>query len=58
MPRLRLAAIFAHVAMRPMLSAPATGVLRRWRGLLTAAARFTGKARNPIDPLSFKQGIL
>ncbi len=56
MPRLRLAAIFAHVTMRPMLSEPVTGVLRRWPRLLTAAARFTGKARNPIGPLSFMRG--
>jgi menaquinone-9 beta-reductase len=55
-PRVRLAAIFAHVTMHPMLSAPVTGVLRRWPRLLTAAARFTGKARNSIDPLSPMRG--
>jgi flavin-dependent dehydrogenase len=58
MPRLRLAAIFAHVTMRPMLSAPVTGVLRRWPGLLTSAARCSGKARNPIDPPSITRGSI
>jgi flavin-dependent dehydrogenase len=56
LPRVRLAAIFAHVTMRPMLSEPVSGVLRQWPQLLTAAARFTGKARQPIDPLSFMRG--
>ncbi len=55
-PRLRFASIFAHIAMRPMLSAPVTGVLRRWPRLLTTAAHFSGKARNPIDALSFTRG--
>jgi flavin-dependent dehydrogenase len=55
-PRLRLAALFAHVTMRPRLSVPITGMLRRWPRLLTAAARFSGKARNPLGPLSFNQG--
>lgn len=56
--RLRLAAIYAHVAMRPMLSASVSVMLRRWPGLLTGAAVFAGKARNPINPLSFKRDIL
>jgi hypothetical protein len=58
MPRLRLAAIYAHVAMRPTLSTSVSGLLRRWPQLLTEAARFTGKARNSIDPPSFMRGIL
>jgi menaquinone-9 beta-reductase len=56
MPRVRLAAIFAHVAMRPLMSEPVAGVLRHWPGLLTAAARITGKARIAIEPLSFMRG--
>jgi 2-polyprenyl-6-methoxyphenol hydroxylase-like FAD-dependent oxidoreductase len=43
--RLRLAAIFAFVAMRPALSAPLMGVLTYWPGLLTFAARRAGKVR-------------
>jgi menaquinone-9 beta-reductase len=46
--RLRLAAAYAHFAMRPALSAPATTVLRSWPPVLTEAARWAGKARSPI----------
>lgn len=49
--RLRLAALYAHIAMRPMLFVPASRLLRRWPQLLTAAARFAGKARDPGRPL-------
>ncbi len=56
--RLRLAAIYAHVAMRPSLSAPVSGLLHHWPALLTAAARFAGKGRDSIGPLSFRRGIL
>ena len=44
-PRLRLAALYAHVAMRPALAQPARGILRRWPPLLTHAAGWAGKAR-------------
>jgi len=44
-PRLRLAAIYAHLAMRPPLARAAGGLLRRWPGLLMTAARFAGKTR-------------
>jgi flavin-dependent dehydrogenase len=47
-PRLRLAAAYAHIAMRPALCRPAAAVLRRWPPLLTATARWAGKARNPV----------
>jgi 2-polyprenyl-6-methoxyphenol hydroxylase-like FAD-dependent oxidoreductase len=53
--RLRLAAAYAHVAMRPELSAPATAVLRRWPPVLTKAARWAGKARRPVISSSFCQ---
>jgi flavin-dependent dehydrogenase len=43
--RLRFAAGYAHIAMRPTLSAPVGTALRRWPRLLTTAARFAGKAR-------------
>jgi flavin-dependent dehydrogenase len=52
-PRLRLASLYAHVAMRPILAASISGLLRHWPRLLTEAARFAGKARAfdqcPID---------
>ncbi|MEO6081268.1 MAG: FAD-dependent oxidoreductase [Steroidobacteraceae bacterium] len=47
-PRLRFAACYAHIAMRPALSAPVGEVLRHWPGLLTAAAVLAGKARPAI----------
>jgi 2-polyprenyl-6-methoxyphenol hydroxylase-like FAD-dependent oxidoreductase len=43
-PRLRLAAIYAHVAMRPRLAEPARALLRRWPTLLSSAAQLAGKA--------------
>jgi menaquinone-9 beta-reductase len=45
-PRLRLAAIYAHVAMRPRLAEPARALLRRWPTLLSSAAQLAGKAAN------------
>lgn len=42
-PRLRLAAGFAHLAMRPGLISPFLGLLGRWPGLLTQGARRAGK---------------
>lgn len=46
--RLRLAAVFAHLAMRPSLAAPTGSLLRRWPALLTTAARMAGKARSVV----------
>jgi flavin-dependent dehydrogenase len=43
-PRLRLAAIYAHVAMRPRLAEPARALLCRWPTLLRSAAQLAGKA--------------
>jgi flavin-dependent dehydrogenase len=48
--RLRVAAAYAHAAMRPPLAAPAAALLSRWPGLLTHAARLSGKSRPPITP--------
>jgi menaquinone-9 beta-reductase len=44
--RLRLAAAYAHLAMRPALGAAAA--LQYWPMLLTRAARWAGKARSPL----------
>jgi 2-polyprenyl-6-methoxyphenol hydroxylase-like FAD-dependent oxidoreductase len=46
--RLRLAAIFAHIAMRPALSLPLTKLLGDRPQILTAAAHFAGKASMPV----------
>ena len=48
--RLRLAAAFAHLAMRPALAQPLLTLARAWPGLLTAGARWAGKLRPAVDP--------
>ena len=48
--RLRLAALFAHVAMRPVLAKPALALMQRWPALLTLAAGWGGKTRCAADP--------
>jgi menaquinone-9 beta-reductase len=48
--RLRLAAGFAHAAMRPRLAQPLLALTRAWPGLLTAGARWGGKVRCAVDP--------
>jgi 2-polyprenyl-6-methoxyphenol hydroxylase-like FAD-dependent oxidoreductase len=51
--RLRLAAIYAHIAMRPALAEPARALLRRWPALLCSGARLAGKAaRAPVPSLT------
>ncbi len=47
-PRLRLAAGFAHAAMRPLCAAPVESLIHRWPSLLTQAAQWAGKARRSI----------
>jgi len=49
LPRLRLAALYAHVAMRAPLAAPVESCLIRWPALLTMAGRIAGKARSAVD---------
>jgi 2-polyprenyl-6-methoxyphenol hydroxylase-like FAD-dependent oxidoreductase len=56
--RLRLAAIFAHIAMHPMLSLPVTRLLRNCPELLTAAAHVAGKARKPVAQSLLLEGIV
>jgi flavin-dependent dehydrogenase len=46
-PRLRLAAVFAHLAMRPRSAAALMLLLRVWPRLLTHGARWGGKVRAP-----------
>ncbi|MEO5962348.1 MAG: FAD-dependent monooxygenase [Thermomonas sp.] len=46
-PRLRFAAVSAHLAMRPHMAAPLLPLLQRWPGLLTSGARLAGKVRQP-----------
>ena len=56
--RLRLAAIFAHIAMRPALSLPVTKLLGVCPRGLTAAAHFAGKASKPVAQSPLLEGIL
>ncbi len=49
-PRLRLAAAFAHAAMRPAASAPLITLAWAWPGLLTQGARWSGKTRGIASP--------
>ncbi len=44
-PRLRLAAAFAHLAMRPVGAAALMTIVRAWPRLLTRGARWGGKVR-------------
>jgi len=44
--RLGVAAVFAHVAIRPALAGLAWPLVRRWPGVLTEGARWSGKTRS------------
>lgn len=48
-PRLRLAAVFAHLAMRPRSAVALMQLLHLGPGLLTQGARWGGKVRSAID---------
>ncbi|MDP2369469.1 NAD(P)/FAD-dependent oxidoreductase [Rhodoferax sp.] len=48
-PRLRLASVFAHAAMRPMLAAPLLTMAQYWPGMLTLGATLGGKTRFVAD---------
>jgi hypothetical protein len=46
-PRLRLAAVFAHLAMHPETSALLMQLVKAWPSVLTRGARWGGKVRLP-----------
>jgi 2-polyprenyl-6-methoxyphenol hydroxylase-like FAD-dependent oxidoreductase len=50
--RIRLAAVFAHVAMRPFIFAPCLPLIKRLTPLLTHAAELSGKVRTVSMKLS------
>jgi menaquinone-9 beta-reductase len=58
LPRLRLAALYAHVAMRGPSAALVDRSLRRWPHLLTRAARLAGKARHAIHSSGLNEELL
>ncbi len=47
--RIRLAAIYAHLAMRPRRAAVLLPLLQQWPGLLTLGARAGGKVRQVVQ---------
>ena len=51
-PRIRLAAVLAHLAMRPRASGVLLPLLRRWPWLLTSGARAGGK----VSDLAIRKG--
>ena len=58
-PRMRLAATFAHLAMRPITAAPLFALARAWPGLLTLGARRSGKLTSAarIDRVPLTTGV-
>jgi len=48
--RQRLAAVFAHLAMRPAGAAALCALARRWPALLALGAQWGGKTRCAVDP--------
>jgi flavin-dependent dehydrogenase len=57
--RIRIAALFAHLAMRPHATVALLSLLRRWPGILTAGARLGAKVHRvvtadgmPLQPLT------
>jgi len=48
-PRMRLAAIFAHLAVRPITSAAMLALFQRWPALLTRGAAWAGKVSCATD---------
>ncbi|MGZ8984573.1 MAG: NAD(P)/FAD-dependent oxidoreductase [Methylotenera sp.] len=52
-PRMRLAATFAHLAMRPASAASLMALASIWPGLLTLGARLGGKLHSAADSAAF-----
>lgn len=53
-PRLRYAAIFANIAMRPAFVLSLFALMRLWPGMLTLGAQLSGKVRCVISPAIIK----
>ena len=49
-PRMRVAAGFAHMAMRPALTPLLLATVKRWPALLTKGALWSAKTRSAVDP--------
>ena len=55
LPRLRLAALFAHAAMRPAAAAPLLALAQAWPGVLALGARWGGKLHCVADLAALAQ---
>jgi flavin-dependent dehydrogenase len=55
--RIRLAALYAHIAMNPIAIRAALPVLRRWPQLLSLGARWGGKVRCAVDSRGFSASM-
>jgi hypothetical protein len=55
--RIRLAKLYAQVAMHPSLTNAASMVMRIWPGTLTAGAQLAGKARRAVPQLASGQVV-
>ena len=56
--RMRLARLYAQVAMRPSLANAAAILMKSWPGTLTAGAQLAGKARGGVLELASRQAVL
>ncbi|MFZ0551480.1 MAG: hypothetical protein WAM21_11805 [Steroidobacteraceae bacterium] len=56
--RMRLARLYAQVAMQPSLATAAAIFIKTWPGTLTAGARLAGKARRGLSELASGQAVL
>jgi flavin-dependent dehydrogenase len=51
--RIRLAALYGHIAMNPIANRAVLPLLRRWPQLLSVGARLGGKVRSVVDSRGF-----
>jgi hypothetical protein len=55
--RMRLAQLYAQVAMQPSLANGAAILMKSWPATLTAGARLAGKARRGLLELASRQAV-
>jgi 2-polyprenyl-6-methoxyphenol hydroxylase-like FAD-dependent oxidoreductase len=55
--RIRAAALFAHLAMRPAAASVLLPLLRRYPEIVTIGARLGGKVRRSVDPAATQRAL-
>ena len=55
--RIRAAALFAHLAMRPAAASVLLPLLRRYPEIVTIGARLGGKVRRSVDPAAAQRAL-